>query len=114
MRKFLSMFAIVALCGLAFVSCSDDDDTTPPPPTPVTVTDGVFVVNAGTIGNIPGSLTYIGSDGSVTQKAFANANNGMSLGDTPNDAVVNGSKLYIVVNGDNIIWVLDKNTLTAS
>lgn len=67
MRKFLSMFAIVALCGLAFVSCSDDDDTTPPP-TPVTVTDGVFVVNAGTIGNIPGSLTYIGSDGSVTQK----------------------------------------------
>ena len=54
MRKFLSMFAIVALCGLAFVSCSDDDDTTPPP-TPVTVTDGVFVVNAGTIGNIPGS-----------------------------------------------------------
>lgn len=110
MRKFLSMFAIVALCGLAFVSCSDDDDMTPPP-TPVTVTDGVFVVNAGTIGNIPGSLTYIGSDGSVTQKAFANANNGMSLGDTPNDAVVNGSKLYIVVNGDNIIWVLDKNTL---
>lgn len=110
MRKFLSIFAIAAMCGLAFTACSDDDGTTPPP-TPVTVTDGLFVINAGSMGTIDGSLTYIGNDGTVTQNAFAAANNGMSLGDTPNDAVVNGSKLYIAVTGENTVWVVDKNTL---
>lgn len=114
MRKFLSMFAIVALCGLAFVSCSDDDDTTPPPPpepTPVTVTEGVFLLNSGNSANyVDGSLTYFGADGSTTPNAFSAAN-GRSLGLTPNDIITFGQKMYIVVTDENTIEVVDKNTL---
>ena len=109
MKKLLPLISAAVMCGLAFTSCSDDD--TPTPPTPTTVTEGIFVVNEGTYGSIPGSLTSIGKDGSITQDAFAKANNGMALGDTPNDALVYGSKLYIVANGDNLVWVLDRNTL---
>lgn len=101
---------MAAISVSVFTACSDDD-TPGPDPSPVTVTEGLFVVNAGNMGSIPGSLTYIGNDGSTLQNAFANANGGMTLGDTPNDALVYGSKLYIVVTGSNIVWVADRNKL---
>lgn len=101
---------MAAISVSVFTACSDDG-TPSPDPSPVTVTEGLFVVNAGNMGSIPGSLTYIGNDGSTLQNAFANANGGMTLGDTPNDALVYGSKLYIVVTGSNIVWVADRNSL---
>lgn len=42
--------------------------------------------------------------------AFANAN-GRSLGATPNDGLVYGSKMYIVVDGESRVEVLNANTL---
>lgn len=109
MKKFLSIAAVAALCMSVFTACDDDDFT--PQPQPVYVTDGVFVVNEGaSYSLIDGSLTYVASDGKVTPHAFSTVN-GRSLGGTPNDAVVSGDRLYIVVTDENTVEVIDRNTL---
>ena len=113
MKKFLSFAALAAMCVSTFTACSDDDTPTPTP-TPVTVTNGLFVINAGnSSAQIDGSLTFISKDGNVVQNAFSTAN-GRSLGNTPNDAIVHGSKLYIAVTGENTIEVIDRNTLKST
>ena len=110
MKKFLSFAALAAMCVSTFTACSDDDTPTPTP-TPVTVTNGLFVINAGnSSAQIDGSLTFISKNGNVVQNAFSTAN-GRSLGNTPNDAIVHGSKLYIAVKGENKIEVIERNTL---
>lgn len=110
MKKLLSIAAMAAMSVSMFTACSDDDNQTPNP-TPVTVTEGLYVVNSGNMSsNIPGSLTYIGNDGNVVQNAFKTAN-GTELGDTPNDALLYGSKLYVVASGSNVVWVVDRNSL---
>lgn len=91
-------------------ACDDNDDPYTPP-VPVTVTEGLFVVNEGSMGLIDGSLTYIDGDGNVKQDAFREAN-GISLGDTPNDALIYGSKLYIAVTGENTVFVVNRTNLT--
>ena len=111
MKKLLSIAAIAAMCITTFTACSDDDGTQTPPPSTVTVTDGLFIINAGNASQqIYGSLTFISKDGTVAQDAFRTANN-RSLGNTPNDAIIHGSKLYIAVTGENTIEVVDRNTL---
>lgn len=112
MKKFLTMAAIAAICVPMLTACSDDEDgTSNVPPTESQLVEGIFLVNSGNSKNqIPGSLTYIGKDGSTTANAFATAN-GRVLGNTPNDVLVYGSKLYIVVTGENTVEVVDKTTL---
>ena len=106
------MAAIAAISIPMLTSCSDDDNENPVPPCIETeITEGVFLVNSGNSGNqIPGSLTYISKDGGSTLNAFATAN-GRVLGNTPNDVIVYGSKLYIAVTGENTLEVVDKTTL---
>lgn len=110
MKKFLSMFAIAMTSVSLFTACSDDDDTYTP--TPVDVSEGVFVVCSGNMSNsIDGSLTYINTTNSTATQGAFKAANGRSLGLTANDALVYGSKLYIVVTNENTIEVVDRTTL---
>lgn len=111
MKKILSMFAIALMSVSLFTACSDDNDS-PNTPQPVDVSEGVFIINSGNqTKQINGSLTYINSSkNTATQGVFKAANN-RELGLTPNDAVVYGSKLYIVVTSENTIEVVDRNTL---
>lgn len=110
MEKNLYLLAALATGAIFFAACDSNDD--PAPPTPVEVSNGAFVVNSGNFsGNVDGSLTYFDySSNTATNGAFANAN-GRSLGRTANDALAYGSKLYIVVDGENTIEVVDKTTL---
>lgn len=111
-KKFLTIAAIAAVCIPVFTSCSDDENEQPNVPTTDSqLVEGIFLVNSGNSGSqIPGSLTYIGSDGNTIANAFATAN-GRVLGNTPNDVLVYGSKLYITVTGENTVEVVDKTTL---
>lgn len=108
MKKFLS-FAAIALC-VSFASCSDDDEAYVPKP--VDVSTGVFIINSGNQSSqISGSITSIDYNTlAATQKVFQAAN-GRNLGTTPNDALIYGDKLYIVVSGENIIEVVNKNDM---
>lgn len=111
MKKFLTMAAIAAICVPMLTACTDYENDNPTPPHVETPTvEGIFLINSGNSGDqIPGSLTYIGNDGSTTANAFATVN-GRVLGNTPNDVLVYGSKLYIVVTGENTVEVVDKTT----
>lgn len=103
---------LCALCAFAFTACSDDDDNDKPKPEPIETSEGVFVVNQGEKNSgIPGSLTYIDyKTGDAELNAFKNAN-GFVLGDTPYGILAYGSKLYVTVQGSNVIQVINRHTL---
>ena len=111
MKKYLLSFAVLMMATALFTACDDDDEPSHKPQ-PVDVSEGMFVVGSGNKrSNIDGNLTYINyANGTSTLNAFQKAN-GMSLGKTANFALVYGQKLYIAVDGENLIWVCDKNTL---
>ena len=114
MKKNLIILASLFCASAAFVAC-DDENESGSKTHDITVTEGVFVVNSGNSYNgIAGSLTtYSPYTGANSTDAFA-AVNGRSLGATPNDGIAYGSKIYLVVDGENRIEVLDAATLKAT
>ncbi len=121
MKKGFLSFAVLLMGCAMFTACGDDDDNNPvnPPVNPneptkvdtVAYSDGVFVVGSGNqYYNINGCLTYYDySDGIVNTNFFKEVN-GRELGVTANDGLVYGSKMYLVVDGENTIEVMDAKT----
>ena len=72
---------------------------------------GAYVVNSGNMySNIESSLTAIDyASSTATQNVFKTAN-GRSLGNTANDGIVYGNKIYLAVDQSNTIEVIDKKT----
>lgn len=109
--KNLKTAACVLLGALAVAGCSDDNATpTAPKPVP-TGARGAYVLNQGNSATSPdGTLDFIDfADGTYTDKVFYKAN-GRMLGDTPQDGLVYGGKIYIVAYGSDIVWALDAAT----
>lgn len=114
MRNGVYAGMVFALCAVAFASCSDDDDKKSSNPDSPEISEGVFVINQGNMSSkIDGSLSYIDfATQKVSQDVFFKANN-RKLGDTPQAAVVYGSKIYLGVYQSNTIEILDRKTLKA-
>ena len=110
MKKFLLSFAVIMSTTL-FTACNNDSNGSHEYVVPVS--DGVYVVCSGNSGStIPGSLTYYDySTQRATQKAYSAANGGATLGMTVNDALRYGDKFYIVVDGENSVFVTNAKTL---
>ncbi len=110
MKKHVLRLAVLLMGTAMFTACNDDNDT--PQEYIVPVTKGAFLLCSGNYyGNIDGSLSYLDyTTGKVANGQFQ-AKNGRSLGGTPNDAMVYGSKLYIAVTDENTIEVLDAKTM---
>lgn len=109
MIKNLRMLAWALLGSTALYSCSSDE---PVIIDPVEVSNGVFVLNQGVMSaSLPGTLTYFDyAKGTATEDIFSAAN-GTVLGDTPQDVLAYGAKLYLAVYQSNLIRILDRNTL---
>lgn len=72
---------------------------------------GAYVVNSGNMGNkIESSLTAIDYASSTATQNVFKAANGRSLGNTANDGIVYGNKIYLAVDQSNTIEVIDKKT----
>ncbi len=71
--------------------------------------EGVYVLNAGSNTKNNSVLAYYTSGEKVYQEIFEAANGGLKLGDTGNNAIVYGSKIYIAVSTSQIIMVTDLN-----
>lgn len=71
--------------------------------------DRIYILNEGLQGKNNSTLTMLDvKTGEVVQNYFS-AVNDMGLGDTANDIMIYGGKMYITVSTDNIIWVTDLN-----
>ena len=109
MKKYLLGLAVLLMGTAVMTSCSDDNDG---PETYLQVySTGAYVVNAGNMGsNIESSLTAIDyASSTATQNVFKTAN-GRTLGNTANDGIVYGNKIYLAVDQSNTIEVIDKKT----
>ena len=109
MKKYLLGLAVLLMGTAVMTSCSDDNDG---PETYLQVySTGAYVVNSGNMYNkIESSLTAIDyATSTATQGVFKTAN-GRSLGNTANDGIVYGNKIYLAVDQSNTIEVIDKKT----
>lgn len=106
MKKKYLLFALCSLMTVSFVSCDNDDDPKPDIPAE-TSTTGVYFLNSGKMYSNNATLDYYNPETKeLTTKVFAAAN-GRGLGDTANDMVIYGSKMYIAVTESAIIEVTD-------
>lgn len=109
MKKYLLGLAVLLMGTAVMTSCSDDNDG--PETYLQEYSTGAYVVNSGNMYNkIESSLTAIDyASSTATQKVFMAAN-GRSLGNTANDGIVYGNKIYLAVDQSNTIEVIDKKT----
>ena len=109
MTKYLLGLAVLLMGTAVMTSCSDDNDG---PETYLQVySTGAYVVNSGNMySKIESSLTAIDyASSTATQNVFKTAN-GRTLGNTANDGIVYGNKIYLAVDQSNTIEVIDKKT----
>ena len=112
MKKQFKTCVCILAGALLFAACSDDDEKKVLEE--LTVTDGMFILNEGSyFSKIDGSLDYLDyATGTVSRNVFKNKN-GRSLGGTPNNAVICGSKMYITTADENRVEVVDAHSMTA-
>lgn len=109
--KQLKLLAIGLMAALAFTACSDDDGPTFTTD-PVEQMSGAYVINQGNYyGGVDGTMDRLAltADSTYTQSIFSAAN-GQSLGSSPQGAVVYGSRIYVPMYAENLVWVMDKTT----
>ena len=108
MKKYLLSLAVLSVA--LFSACNEDNEKQQ---YEIPVSKGAYVVGSGNTGSgIPGNLTYYDyTTRKATPDAFGAANSGMKLGMTANDAMCYGEKFYIVVDGENTVFVTNAKTL---
>lgn len=103
-KQLLWLSALCAAMICSFTACSDDDDPEPIPQPEVT---GVYFLNTGKIGNNNATLDFYIPETKDLQKKVYSAKNGEGLGDTAQDMLIYGAKMYITIYGSNRIQVTD-------
>lgn len=109
MKKYLLGLAVLLMGTAVMTSCDPAEDY---PETYLQVySTGAYVVNSGNMySNIESSLTAIDYASSTATQNVFKAANGRSLGNTANDGIVYGDKIYLAVDKENTIEVIDKTT----
>ncbi|MBR6112608.1 MAG: hypothetical protein IKQ08_11760 [Paludibacteraceae bacterium] len=106
-RSFRAM-ALLMMGVASFTACEDEEDDLKKSSNKV-----IYVLNEGSWNNNNASVSAIDpTDGSSYYYQFAAAN-GRNLGDTGQDILRYGGKIYIAVSGSNTIEVVDGNSLTS-
>ena len=109
MKKYLLGLAVLLMGTAVMTSCSDDNDG--PETYLQEYSTGAYVVNSGNMYNkIESSLTAIDYASSTATQNVFKAANGRTLGNTANDGIVYGNKIYLAVDQSNTIEVIDKTT----
>ena len=98
------------ICSLlllfSFVACSDDDNVPPFVP-PTGEGDSImYVLNSGDWKSNNSSLTMYNVVTGETVQNYFELKNGRALGNTANDIIVYGGKMYIAVAGESTIEVV--------
>ncbi len=92
---------------IAFGAASCDRGTDGPEPETEPSLAGVYILNSGKWGSNNAEIThYDPVSGTVSTNVFELAN-GKKMGDTGNDMLIYGSKLYIAMSGSALVFVTD-------
>ena len=105
-KIIVSMLLSTVLTAL-FSSCDSKSDS---PQVNPTISTGVYVLNEGSYNNNNSSLTYYDLTTSTSTVDVFTTKNNRGLGDTGQDILKYGSKLYIAVYSSSLIEVLDATT----
>src|SRR5690554_3687584 len=102
-------YIIIAL--IVLTSCKKDKTE---PLTEGGYSNGILVLNEGLFQLNNSTLSWVNlSTQDVTTDLFLSVNN-RPLGDTGNDMLLYGGKIYITVTGSSTVEVIDRNTLKRS
>ncbi|TNE70200.1 MAG: YncE family protein [Bacteroidetes bacterium] len=103
-------YAILTLLTLSVIACKKK--TTPEPVDGFKLQDGLLVLCEGLFQQNNSSLSWIDTDGTVHADIFQ-SQVGRGLGDTGNDMITYGGKIYVAVNVSSTIEVLSAKDLTS-
>ncbi len=119
--KLSSILTFTALSALLITSCDKADDLltgqTLPNIGSATVmqllpntTNGLYVLNEGKMNGNNASLTLCNLSTLISYNDFFSGKNNRGLGDTGQDMIKYGSKIYIAVSTSSLIEVIDANS----
>lgn len=111
MFKHIKFAALALLLSAGFAACSDSDDPQPSP-NPVRGEAGMYVINQGNQGTkLPSSIDFLSVNGTANVSSMFQAANNQALGSTAQKPIIYGSKMYIPMYDNDLVWVADANTL---
>lgn len=105
-QTFFKLFAITLLIALS--SACDKDEDPKPDQRPDLSTEGVYILNSGKLNSNNASLSYFNPKTQILSTDVFQQQNDKKLGDTGQDMLIYGAKMYVAVYQSNIIYVLDK------
>jgi YVTN family beta-propeller protein len=105
MKQIRFILPLVAL-WVGMASCEKDNSTIES----TKVATGVYVLNEGSFNNNNTTLTFYNFNTGTASTDFYAGVNGSGLGDTGNDLLVYGGKLYIVMNVSSYVEVANVTT----
>ncbi|MDR1259394.1 MAG: YncE family protein [Tannerellaceae bacterium] len=113
-KKIVYLLAAYVLLPGVFNSCSKDDNGEggdDDKPAVVEKKDGVFILNRGNYNENNASLAYYNlADKTMTPDVYRSVN-GHGLGDSAEQILIYGSKMYVTVTSSNRIAILDETGL---
>jgi YVTN family beta-propeller protein len=101
---------ILVLLAALFAACSDSDDLIDPTELPPSETQKILVLCEGMWNYDNSTLAFYDLKSKTTDLDYFTTVNKRGLGDTANDMIKYGSKIYIVVNVSSTIEVIDAAT----
>lgn len=102
--KHLKLFALALVAALAFVSCEVEENDIVP------ASHNILVLNNGNWGSNDANILGFDYEENVASPLlFQAANGGKALGDLGQDILTMGDKIYIAVNGSQVVFVTDRN-----
>lgn len=111
MFKHIKFAALALLLSAGFAACSENDDPQPSP-NPVRGEAGMYVINQGNQDSkLSSSIDFISVNGTANVSSMFQAANNQALGSTAQKPIIYGSKMYIPMYDNNLVWVADANTL---
>lgn len=109
LKKRVFGLLLLSFAIVSFSSCSDDDEVVDQKWTLPKSEAGAYVLNSGQMGKNNSVLSFFDFETqNLTPNVFKLVNE-KDLGDTAQDMLVYGSKMYVSMTGSSLVYVLDKN-----
>jgi len=105
-----NLYLLLMFLAAFFTACDDTDKIVDPTEVPPSQTNKLMILCEGSFNGINSTLAYYDLSTKKIDPDYFKTVNGRGLGDTANDILKYGSKIYVVVNVSGSVEVLDAKT----